>query len=375
MSLNTRATTTNVFVCVALLACQNAAQAMISSYFYDRHEICGIQERFKLGCIHLEAKSRRSPVQCALVCREAYGFCERMILDDQGKCYLHSDCGVDENTLSCTSEDKSYSAFRIVQSALGPGSCINEGTFNPTTSKCVCKNNWAGTFCERRPHSCEDLWKSGYAEGNYWEDMNLLGQPGVTKMACTLGKDFVKTYVSINTGQRDFNMTYERFKMWIYGGPDLYWIGLENMHKLNAVAKLSTLVLLTTISGSPLMTTYAGVTVGDESTGYELYYSSAMLHRNDYSLSLEECLPKHLRFSTYDKDNDNSFRNLAYEAGSGWWYDYLGNFCNPNGKKPTSSSTSDQLEYVHIRGIDLTYDAHGKDFESTQFFFIQNFYS
>nr|XP_014090589.1 angiopoietin-related protein 2-like [Bactrocera oleae] len=95
-----------------------------------------------------------------------------------------------------------------------------------------------------------------------------------------------------------------------------YWIGLENLHALTSSCEQELYVHMKRLSGKEYFAKYSEFLIGDESESY------ALKKVGNYSGNAGDSLTKHLgmKFSTHDRDNDNSARNCAKVHKGAWWF-------------------------------------------------------
>ncbi|XP_039951683.1 angiopoietin-related protein 1-like isoform X2 [Bactrocera tryoni] len=95
-----------------------------------------------------------------------------------------------------------------------------------------------------------------------------------------------------------------------------YWIGLENMHALTSSCEQELYVYIKRLSGKVYFAKYSEFRIGNESESY------ALTRLGKYSGNAGDSLTKHLgkKFSTCDRDNDDSERNCAKVHKGAWWF-------------------------------------------------------
>ena len=108
-----------------------------------------------------------------------------------------------------------------------------------------------------------------------------------------------------------------------------YWLGLDAIHDLTTAQPMLLQIDVEPWSIPPVSINYQQIQVGDEASDYLLTITS---DTNGYD-TLHTSMNYHsgFRFTTYDRDNDNSpVGSCAERFAGGWWY----NDCyklNPNG--------------------------------------------
>ncbi|XP_018790566.1 PREDICTED: angiopoietin-related protein 2-like [Bactrocera latifrons] len=95
-----------------------------------------------------------------------------------------------------------------------------------------------------------------------------------------------------------------------------YWIGLENMYALTNSCEQELYVYIKRLSGKVYFAKYSEFRIGNESESY------ALERLGKYSGNAGDSLKKHLgkKFSTHDRDNDDSERNCAKVHRGAWWF-------------------------------------------------------
>ncbi|XP_037821970.1 ficolin-2-like [Lucilia sericata] len=117
-------------------------------------------------------------------------------------------------------------------------------------------------------------------------------------------------------GSENFNRNWIEY---VEGFGDLnreFFIGLETLYALTSLGEPQELyIILEDFEGERKYARYGEFKVASNSTEYNLTVS-------DYSGDAGDSLSEHngYKFSTYDRDNDNSTGNCAYKWKAGWWY-------------------------------------------------------
>ena len=111
------------------------------------------------------------------------------------------------------------------------------------------------------------------------------------------------------------------------------------MHQLTSVGEFTLRVELTDWEGESRYAEYNGFSVGSEAGGYRLHIGHYHGNAGD-GMSYSNGT----RFSTYDRDRDQSSNNCATRyGGGGWWYNdcYVGNL-NGVYRSPPHHTTSNR---------------------------------
>lgn len=122
--------------------------------------------------------------------------------------------------------------------------------------------------------------------------------------------------------QRRVDATLNFFRNWTTyreGFGDLeagYFIGLNRLHNLTASQPHELYVYLEDFTGQSRYAKYDNFAVGNETQQYALNALGNYNGTAGDSLSYS----KYMKFSTYDRDNDNSTLNCAAQFVGAWWY-------------------------------------------------------
>ncbi|XP_050092662.1 fibrinogen beta chain-like [Anopheles aquasalis] len=128
-------------------------------------------------------------------------------------------------------------------------------------------------------------------------------------------------------GSVDFYRTWDEYRE---GFGDLngeFWLGLEKMHQITASRNHELMVEIRDFSGDYGYARYNGFQIGSESEAYKLKTLG------DYSGTAGDSMTetnKGMKFSTKDRDNDESRYSCAQDRQGAWWYEHCSN-TNLNG--------------------------------------------
>lgn len=114
----------------------------------------------------------------------------------------------------------------------------------------------------------------------------------------------------------DFNRKWDTYKN---GFGDLngnLFIGLEKLHRMTNSQPHELYIHLQNFRGETRYAHYKNFSIGGEDEGYSL--KLLLDYSGDAGDSLQ--LNRNMKFSTYDRDNDESFDNCAAARKGGWWY-------------------------------------------------------
>ncbi|XP_053953698.1 fibrinogen C domain-containing protein 1-like [Anastrepha ludens] len=95
-----------------------------------------------------------------------------------------------------------------------------------------------------------------------------------------------------------------------------YWIGLEKLHALTSSCEQELYIKMETFDDKNYYAKYDAFVVGSENEGYVLRKVGKFSGNSGDYLQYHEGS----KFSTYDRDNDESDENCAIVFAGGWWY-------------------------------------------------------
>lgn len=119
-------------------------------------------------------------------------------------------------------------------------------------------------------------------------------------------------------GSENFDRSWSDYIKGFGNVADEYWIGLENLYALtNFYGPQELNVYLENFEGRNVYARYDNFVIGNSFENYTL--KSLGRYWGTAGDSLYNQLG--MKFSTFDKDNDRSKRNCAYERKGGFWFD------------------------------------------------------
>ncbi|CAL1538336.1 unnamed protein product [Lymnaea stagnalis] len=155
-----------------------------------------------------------------------------------------------------------------------------------------------------------------------------------------------------------------------------FWLGLDKIHYLNAVARLQQLNMVINL-GSDLNSytfVYTGVVVGGADTNYSLSYTDVTVVTNDTNPDgrFLNCFSGNgpVPFSTPDADHDRDLNlNCAAEAGAGWWFSQCdpNPECNPLGLHYVTGNEAVTPKRMRFNGVEM--QKHAYDFTLFRMYF------
>ncbi|XP_039951194.1 angiopoietin-related protein 2-like [Bactrocera tryoni] len=118
------------------------------------------------------------------------------------------------------------------------------------------------------------------------------------------------------SGSVDFYRTWDDYKEGFGELRGNYWIGLEKLYALTNSCEQELYIQMKTRKGGKYYAKYAEFLIGDESESY------ALKKLGIYNGSAGDSLKYHSgrKFSTYDRDSDDSADNCANKYKGGWWF-------------------------------------------------------
>ncbi|XP_042337484.1 microfibril-associated glycoprotein 4-like [Plectropomus leopardus] len=127
-------------------------------------------------------------------------------------------------------------------------------------------------------------------------------------------------------GSVNFYRPWDQYKMGFGNSAGEYWLGLETLHNLTKGKSYELLVNMEDFDGNKMSARYSSFSIDSESEGYRLHVSGFIYGGAGDALSYHNGQ----KFSTFDKDQDQNFKNCAKIYLGAFWY----NAChrtNPNG--------------------------------------------
>ncbi|KAI2647292.1 Microfibril-associated glycoprotein 4 [Labeo rohita] len=127
-------------------------------------------------------------------------------------------------------------------------------------------------------------------------------------------------------GKVNFNRPWESYKNGFGNKEGEYWLGVEFLHQLTRRYRYKLRVDLEDFEGQKAYAVYESFSVDSEAHGYKLHVSSFVDGGAGDSLYYHNGM----KFSTFDKDEDNSGGNCAMKYQGGFWYNKC-YYTNPTG--------------------------------------------
>ncbi|KAK2891376.1 hypothetical protein Q8A67_014019 [Cirrhinus molitorella] len=145
---------------------------------------------------------------------------------------------------------------------------------------------------------CSDVYASGYKTS------------GVYLVSSTYGQ--VKVYY----GEVNFYRPWWSYK-WGFGNKGgEYWQGLEFLHQLTSKHQYRLRVDVEDFNGQKAYSVYKFFSVSSEADGYKLHVSGFLNAGAGDSLTYHNLM----KFSTFDKDQDNAEGGAMMSTGVNWYY-------------------------------------------------------
>ncbi|XP_058120137.1 ficolin-1-like [Anopheles ziemanni] len=150
--------------------------------------------------------------------------------------------------------------------------------------------------------------------------------------------------------QRRFNGSVDFYRDWAeyrngFGALDgEFWLGLEYVHQITKNQPHELLVEMKDFHGNYGYAKYAEFQVGNES---EMY---ALKKLRKYSGTAKDSMGgnRHEKFSTFDRDNDQSDENCAEQRHGAWWY-YKCTYSNLNGRYQNTTDDESAMSWYHFK--------------------------
>ncbi|KAH8372231.1 hypothetical protein KR093_010677, partial [Drosophila rubida] len=119
-------------------------------------------------------------------------------------------------------------------------------------------------------------------------------------------------------GKEDFNKNWVAYREGFGSLDGEFFLGLEKIYRLTNSRRHELYLLHGPSTGALKFARYDDFKISDESSGYAL--SLGKFTGNPDMLSSS----KKMKFSTYDRDNDNYSRSCAEMFKNGWWFNNCG---------------------------------------------------
>ncbi|XP_063915359.1 fibrinogen C domain-containing protein 1-like [Zophobas morio] len=160
-------------------------------------------------------------------------------------------------------------------------------------------------------------------------------------------------FIHRNSGQLDFYLKWNDYKI---GFGDLrgeHWLGLEHLHHLTASDDNEILVEMADWDGVSAYALYDAFFVGSEETGYAL--KALGVYSGDAGDSMGGYAG--MKFTTQDKDQDTRVKsNCAVDEYGAWWYIAC------SGSNPTSRYLKQARQAPYMYNIMYWYSFRGADY-------------
>ncbi|XP_062135334.1 fibrinogen-like protein 1 [Drosophila sulfurigaster albostrigata] len=118
-------------------------------------------------------------------------------------------------------------------------------------------------------------------------------------------------------GNEDFNRDWATYRNGFGSYRSDFFLGLEKIHRINSLQRHELYIHLVALNGSTYNARYDDFKISDEDNGYKLSLGK-------FSGTVEENAMRHhenMKFTTFDRDNDNHKFNCAERWHGGWWFD------------------------------------------------------
>ncbi|XP_046585477.1 uncharacterized protein LOC124292442 [Haliotis rubra] len=231
--------------------------------------------------------------------------------------------------------------------------CFHGGTYNPTTSDCICYHGYIGSRCHKLMQDCsEGFDQPYYVEMDAMVPVHPRSSPYPIKVYCEMrhGGKLVILRRTFKAPEVDFNRTFAEYKDGFGDLEGNAWFGLQKLHHLTSHRNMTLQITVKarTDTGKPEFRKrfYIGFQLLNESDGYSFTFLS---QKPDPVWPLGDCLATAVGqpFSTIDNDKDTDVGNCAMIHLSGWWFQNCG-MCNPTGKLQPKSELTQNADPTYV---------------------------
>ncbi|XP_046379505.2 uncharacterized protein LOC124151185 [Haliotis rufescens] len=234
--------------------------------------------------------------------------------------------------------------------------CQHGGTFNDSTSKCDCYDDFTGPYCERRYRDCSEAHKYGMrgkTSNHRIISIQPLNAPTEYEVECLLASGgWTVVEERKSSCQNDYNKTWDEYKTG-WTTTCNRWLGLDALHYISnqGIAKFDM-----SVRGSGALSGqyyYSNFKIGDEADGYTLTYTGSFQHAtkasgNGFEYGVASKSINGQRFATWDRPDP---LGCSVSDGAGWWY---GTDCpetNLHKKFNTSVSAINMAQWPDNNGV------------------------
>ncbi|XP_035506722.2 fibrinogen-like protein 1 [Scophthalmus maximus] len=176
---------------------------------------------------------------------------------------------------------------------------------------------------DREYTDCSQLFTSGFKSSGFYRikssrvycDMSEGGGWTVIQRRVNGTETFNRSWVEYKDGFGDMNAESGEF-----------WLGNDNLHHITAQGNYSLRIHLEDFEGGQRYAEYKNFRVADEKDHYRLAFGAYAGTAGDalsgsFQVGVSEWASHQgMKFSTYDRDNDNYKGNCAQEDEGGWWF-------------------------------------------------------
>ncbi|XP_071314340.1 fibrinogen-like protein 1 isoform X2 [Trachinotus anak] len=200
---------------------------------------------------------------------------------------------------------------------------------------------------------CSQLYTSGIKSSGFYRIKNI-------NVYCDMSEGGGWTVIQrrINGTER-FNRSWAEYKDGFGDMNAEFWLGNDNLHRITAQGNYSLRINLEDFNGNQRYAEYKNFIVADEKDQYQLTFGAYVGTAGDalsgsHQVGVSEWASHQgMKFSTYDRDNDNYQENCAQEDKGGWWFNkchsaHLNGMYYPSGHY--SAATDDGIVWYTWRG-------------------------
>ncbi|XP_028423257.1 microfibril-associated glycoprotein 4 [Perca flavescens] len=205
-----------------------------------------------------------------------------------------------------------------------------------------------------RPTDCSAIYLQDNSKPSGVYTIYPAGKRSAVKVYCDMTSEGGRWTVFQRRmdGTLNFYRGWDQYKKGFGNAAGEYWLGLENIYYLTNNKKSELMVEMEDFEGRKVFARYSSFSVGAEGGGFVLSVSGLISGGAGDSLSYHNGM----KFTTFDKDQDNWSGNCARLALGAFWYNGC-HHANPNGVYrwgADSTVSAVGVEWIHWKGYNYS---------------------